>query len=146
MKYTALIEKDTNKLLGWNIPKEWDITKGNTFVEVDSKVWQEALSINANYYENGKFIVKDFRNPEEIEEIRVNTINQKANEIIEAKYPIYKQLNIRGKLLKDEDTGEHYDDTDIEIMNMFIDTTRGIAKKAKNDGTPAEDVDFSNES
>lgn len=81
------------------------------------------------------------KSTEEIEEIRVNAINQKANEIIEAKYPIYKQLNIRGKLLKD-DNGEHYTDLDIEEMDMFIDTVRGIAKQSKANGTPADEVDW----
>lgn len=142
MKYTALIEKNTNKVLGWNVPEGFDIAKGNTFIEVDTKIWQEALNINANCYENGKFIVKDFKTEEEIETARINLINQRANEIIEAKYPLYKQLNIRGKLLKDETTGTYYNDTDIEIMDMFIDTARGIAKTAKTNGTQPEDIDW----
>ena len=56
MKY-AHIEKETGKLLGWyctdihtNIPEN--------SIEVQDKVWNEALSINANYYEDGVFILK----------------------------------------------------------------------------------------
>lgn len=63
MKY-AHLENNTNKLLGWyddlvhtNIPIP--------NIEVADEVWQEAININANCYENGKFIDKDFRTEEE---------------------------------------------------------------------------------
>ncbi len=65
MKY-AHLEENTNKILGWYSDDiHLEIPTPN--IEVDEKVWQEALKINANCYENGKFIVKDFRTPEEIE-------------------------------------------------------------------------------
>ena len=66
MKY-AHLEENTNKLLGWysdDIHSE--IPTPN--IEVTEEVWQEALNINANCYENGEFIVKDFRTEEEIEQ------------------------------------------------------------------------------
>lgn len=63
MKYVHL---ENNKILGWysddihaNIP--------TPNIKVTDEQWQDALSINANCYENGKFIVKDLRTPEEIE-------------------------------------------------------------------------------
>lgn len=93
-------------------------------------------------YDEMMEIINPAKSEEVLEQERIDAINQKANEIIEAKYPLYKQLNIRGKLLKDEDTGEHYNDTDIEIMNMFIDTVRGIAKQSKSDGTSADEVNW----
>lgn len=66
MKY-ANIENGTNKLLGWYDNEiHSDIPTPN--IEVTEKVWQEALNINANCYENGEFIVKDFRTEEEIEQ------------------------------------------------------------------------------
>ncbi len=34
-------------------------------IPVEDDIWQEVLNINANYYEDGKFIVKDFRTIEE---------------------------------------------------------------------------------
>lgn len=37
-------------------------------IEVSDEVWQEAININANVYEDGSFIVKDLRTAEEIEE------------------------------------------------------------------------------
>lgn len=64
MKYVHIID---NKLLGWyddlihsKIP--------TPNIQVSDEVWQEAININANYYENGEFIVKDFRTAEEIAE------------------------------------------------------------------------------
>lgn len=66
MKY-AHLEKDTNKILGWYSDDIHDnIPTPN--IEVSDEVWQEALNINANGYEDGEFIVKDFRTTEEIEE------------------------------------------------------------------------------
>lgn len=64
MKF-AHLEKDTNKLLGW-----YDDNIHSTIptpnIEVSDEVWQEALNINANCYEDGEFIVKDFRTDEEL--------------------------------------------------------------------------------
>ena len=65
MKY-ANIENGTNKLLGW-YDNEIHSEIPTPNIEVTDEVWQEALNINANCYENGEFIVKDFRTPEEIE-------------------------------------------------------------------------------
>jgi len=73
MKY-AHLEKDTNKILGYyskdinpNIPKGC--------LEITDEQWQNALNINANWHENGKFLVKDFRTDNEIEEQRIQNIN-----------------------------------------------------------------------
>lgn len=64
MKY-AHLEKNTNKILGWYSDDIHDIIPTPN-IEVSDEVWQEAIDINANCYEDGKFIVKDFRTPEEI--------------------------------------------------------------------------------
>lgn len=66
MKY-AHLENNTNKILGW-YDEEINPVIPTPNIEVTDEVWQEALSINANCYEDGKFIVKDFRTPEEIEQ------------------------------------------------------------------------------
>lgn len=76
MKY-AHLEKDTNKLLGWyddNIHLE--IPTPN--IEVTEEVWQEAININANCYEDGKFISKDFRTDKEIAEQELNKRKREA--------------------------------------------------------------------
>ena len=77
MKY-AHLEKETGKLLGWysddihsNIP--------TPNIEVDEEIWKEALEINANCYEDGKFIVKDFRTAEEINEQELQSKVAEAN-------------------------------------------------------------------
>lgn len=65
MKY-AHLEENTNKLLGWYDDSIHDsIPTPN--IEVTENQWQDAININANCYENGEFIVKDFRTQEEIE-------------------------------------------------------------------------------
>lgn len=130
----AHLENKTNKLLGWyddSIHSE--IPTPN--IEVTKEVWQEALNINANCYENGEFIVKDFRTQEEIETRRINDINLKASKIITGKYPLYKQNNITLLLTP-------YTKTDKEEMSMFIDTVRNIAKNAKNNGIFEQDIDW----
>ena len=65
MKYVHL-EENTNKILGW-YSDEIHSEIPTTNIEVTDEVWQEAININANCYENGEFIVKDFRSNEEIE-------------------------------------------------------------------------------
>ena len=67
MKYYARLEDGTNKLIGWFCDEIHDIIPTPN-IEVTEEVWQEAININANCYENGKFIVKDFRTVEEIEQ------------------------------------------------------------------------------
>ena len=71
MKY-AHLEENTNKILGW-YSDDVHSEIPTPIIEVDEKVWQEALNINANCYEDGKFIVKDFRTSEEIRTAEINT-------------------------------------------------------------------------
>ena len=73
MKYAHIID---TKLLGWyddNIHLE--IPTPN--IKATEEVWQEAIIINANCYEDGKFIIKDFRTDVEIEE---QELQSKINE------------------------------------------------------------------
>ena len=136
MKY-AHLEQDTNKLLGWYSDDiHSDIPTPNT--EVTDEVWQEAININANCYEDGKFIVKDFRTDVEVEDNRIQGIESRCNRAIEAIYPIYKQINITNLLTP-------YTEEDRDVMKAFIDSKRAICHKAIDDGTKAEDVDFSDE-
>ena len=136
MKYVN-IENGTNKILGWYDNEiHLDIPTPN--IEVDENDWQEALRINANCYENGEFIVKDFRTDVEIEDIRIQQIEAKCNQAIEAVYPIYKQINITNLLTP-------HTEEDKDIMKSFIDSKRAICHKAITDGTKAEDVGFSDE-
>jgi len=67
MKYAHIDEN--NKILGWYSKDIHDkIPTPN--VEVEDEVWQEAININANYYnaETKSFEYKDFRTKDEIAE------------------------------------------------------------------------------
>ena len=134
MKY-ANIENGTNKLLGW-YDKEIHLEIPTPNIEVTDEVWQEAININANCYENGEFIRKDFRTDEQREQQRIQEIETKCNQVIEAVYPIYKQINITNLLTP-------YTEEDREAMKAFIDNKRAICHQAIANGTKIEDVDFS---
>jgi hypothetical protein len=136
MKY-ANIENGTNKLLGW-YDDEIHLEIPTPNIEVTDEVWQEALNINANCYENGKFIVKDFTTYEQREQQRIEQIEAKCNQVIEAVYPIYKQVNITNLLTP-------YTEEDRNVMKAFIDSKRAICHKAIADGTKVEDVDYGDE-
>lgn len=102
MKYAHL---ENNKILGWYDDSiHSKIPTPN--IEVSEKVWQEAININANCYEKGKFIVKDFRTDEELENARVQNINSYTQSFIIKKYPLEKQssanLGIYGEEYKNE--------------------------------------------
>lgn len=53
----------------------------NPSIEVNEKVWQEAIKINANYYNSKtkEFEVKDFRTENQIEEENLRIKRDKAN-------------------------------------------------------------------
>ena len=133
MKY-ANIEQDTNKLLGW-YDREIHLEIPTPNIEVTDEVWQEALNINADCYENGEFIFKDFTTYEQREEQRVQEIEAKCNQSIESVYPIYKQINITNLLTP-------YTEEDREVMKAFVDSKRAICHKAIADGTNVEDINW----
>ena len=129
MKYAHLEEK-TNRILGWyddlihsKIP--------NQNIEVSKEVWKEAININANCYEDGKFIIKDFRTNEEIEIQRIQAIKSKAGVLINSKYPDYKQLNII-----------RVGGSELDEMTAYIDSIREISNKAEQDGIKVEDIQW----
>ena len=93
MKY-ANIENGTNKLLGW-YDKEIHLEIPTPNIEVSDEVWQEALNINANCYENGEFIIKDFRTPEEIEqEVQAQFRAERNKLLVEADIEINKLVDL----------------------------------------------------
>ena len=95
MKY-AHLENNTNKILGW-YSDDIHSSIPTPNIEVTEKAWQEAININANCYEDGKFIVKDFRTEEEILEQEQAQFRAERNQLlIEADIEINKleDLNI----------------------------------------------------
>ena len=131
MKY-ANIEKNTNKLLGW-YTKEIHSKIPTPNIEVTDEVWQEALNINANCYENGEFIVKDFRTPEEIQEQRVQNINSYTQSFIYSKYPQPKQSSANLGV---------YDESYKNEMVAFIKRVVDLSNEAIANGTKAEDINW----
>ena len=126
MKYAHIID---NKILGWysnDIHSE--IPTPN--IEVTDEVWQEALSINANYYENGKFIHKDLRTAEEIEQQRVDSINAYTQSFITKKYPLEKQSSANLGIYGDEYKNE---------MISFISNCINLSNEAIENGTSFDD-------
>ena len=128
MKYAYI---ENNKILGWYDDDIHDIIPTPN-IEVSDEQWKEAININANCYEDRKFIVKDFRTVEEIEKQRISSIKAKANELIEMVYPIYKQNNILMSQIAE----------DIKGMNAYILNIRNISNEAEAKGTKLEDIDW----
>ena len=117
--------------------------KGDTDlnIEVSNAIWFEAQSFNKIIVDgkNISFNKVDWRTPEEINDIRIQQIEAKCNQVIESIYPIYKQINITNLLTP-------YTEEDRDSMKSFIDSKRAICHNAIDDGTNVEDVDYSNES
>lgn len=128
MKYVHL-ENNTNKILGW-YDLEIHSVVPTPNIEVTDKVWQEAININANCYEKGKFVLKDFRTDNELEEARIESINSYTHSFITKKYPLEKQssanLGIYGEEYKNE-------------MISFISNCITLSNEAIEDGTSFED-------
>ena len=67
----------------------------------------------------------------DIEIERIQAIKSKASEMINSKYPNYKQLNII-----------RVGGAELEAMSAYIDSIREISNQAEQDGTKAEDVQW----
>ena len=131
MKY-ANIENRTNKLLGW-YDKRIHLEIPTPNIEVTDEVWQEALNINANCYENGEFIRKDFRTEEEKEKQRVQNINSYTQSFIYSKYPQPKQSSANLGV---------YDESYKNEMVAFIKRVVDLSNEAIANGTKAEDINW----
>lgn len=127
MKYAHIID---NKLQGWYDSEiHTEIPTPN--IEVTDEVWQEAININANCYEDGKFIVKDFRTDEEIENQRISQIKSKAQSLILSKYSLEKQSSAQLGIY-----GEEY----LQEMKDYISNIIRISNEAESNGTQVEDI------
>ena len=129
MKYAHIID---NKLQGWYDSDIHDIIPTPN-IEVTDEVWQEAININVNCYEDGKFIVKDFRTPEEIEEQRISSIKSKAQSLILSKYSLEKQSSANLGLYCEEYLVE---------MKAYISNIIRISNEAEINGTKMEDIQW----
>ena len=94
---------------------------------------------------SGTFVPPDFieynvgEEPDELlealaidsEEQRIQAIKSKAGELINSKYPDYKQLNVL-----------RIGGADLEVMTAYIDGIRAISNEAESNGTKVEDVQW----
>lgn len=126
MKYAHIID---TKLLGW-YDEEINPVIPTPNIEVTDEVWQEAININANCYENGKFIIKDFRTAEEKENYRVQNINSYTQSFITKKYPLEKQSSANLGIYGDEYKNE---------MISFISNCINLSNEAIENGASFED-------
>ena len=103
----------------------------HTFVNPDST--EVPLEEYCKTLEIGDF--EDFTTDEQREQQRVQEIESKCNQEIEAVYPIYKQINITNLLTP-------YTEEDKDAMKAFIDSKRAVCHQAIADGTNAEDINW----
>ena len=115
-------------------------TKEELKVDYLGKIKDEHTLLVPNQFDEWDYTQSRWiENIEKKETQRIQQIESKCNQSIEAIYPIYKQINITNLLTP-------YTEEDREAMKAFIDSKRAICHKAIADGTKAEDVEFSNES
>lgn len=72
---------------------------------------------------------------DEINDIRIQQIESRCNQVIEAVYPIYKQINITNLLTP-------YTEENRDVMKAFINSKRAICHKAIADGTNVENINW----
>ena len=72
---------------------------------------------------------------EELNQQRISLIKRKCGDIIESKYPLYKQLNITNLL-------DGYTQEDKTKMINFINSIRAISNKAELEGTAIDDIEW----
>ena len=115
-------------------------TKQELKVDYLEKIKDEHTLLNPKQFDEWDYTQNQWiENIEKKETQRIQEIESRCNQAIEAIYPIYKQVNITNLLTP-------YTNQNREAMKAFIDSKRAICHKAITDGTKAEDVDFSNES
>lgn len=72
---------------------------------------------------------------EELNKQRISFIKRKCGDIIESKYPLYKQLNITNLL-------DGYTQEDKTNMIDFINSIRAVSNKAELEETSLENIDW----
>ena len=87
------------------------------------------------WLEKGNTPIPEFTD-EELNQQRISLIKRKCGDIIESKYPLYKQLNITNLL-------DGYTQEDRIKMIDFINSIRAISNKAELEGTALEDIIWS---
>ena len=100
-------------------------------IQVDNQVWFKNQGMNKIIIDKNKNITfekVDWKTPEEIKVERIQSIKQRAGEIIKSKYSIEWQLN-----------HPRLDETYVNEYE-WIDNIRRISNEAEENGTKLEDI------
>ena len=104
---------------------------GNGYIDINSGNWMHSENSEViQWLSEGNTPEPEFTE-KELEAQRIQAIKQKASELINSKYPDYKQLNII-----------RAGGAELEEMSAYIDSIREISNKAEQDGTKVEDVQW----
>jgi len=117
------------KLIGQNLVKRLADGACIPFAD-DNKDYQEYKQ----WLSDGNTPEPEFTK-EELNQQRISLIKRKCGDIIESKYPLFKQLNITNLL-------DGYTQEDKTKMIDFINSVRTISNKAELEGTALEDIDW----
>ena len=106
-----------------------EIKIDGNYIVVASDIWEQYSKYNKDdlqIKDNEIVILNDAD-----KKINIIKIKAKANELINSKYPSYKQLNIIRNGGKE-----------LEIMALEIDRIRAISNEAEIEGTALKDIDW----
>ena len=110
-----------------------DIEIDGNYIIVDFSVWSEYSKYNKDdlQIKNNRIVILNDAD----KKLNIIKIKIKAGDIVESKYPLYKQLNITNLL-------DGYTQEDKTKMIDFINSIRAISNKAELEGTALEDIDW----
>lgn len=100
-------------------------------IQVDNQIWLNNMGMTKIIIDKNKNITfekVDWKTPEEIKVERIQSIKQRAGEIIKSKYSIEWQLN-----------HQRLDETYVNEYE-WIDNIRRISNEAEENGTKLEDI------
>ena len=111
-------------------------TKQELRVDYIGKIKDEHTLLVPNQFDEWNYTQNRWiENIEKKETQRIQEIESRCNQSIEAAYPIYKQINITNLLTP-------YTEEDRDVMKAFINSKRAICHKAIADGTNVEDINL----
>ena len=111
-------------------------TKQELKVDYIGSIKDEHTLLNPKQFDEWDYTQNKWvENNEKKETQRIQEIESKCNQSIEAIYPIYKQINITNLLTP-------YTEEDKDVMKASIDSKRAICHKAIADGSKVEDINW----
>ena len=103
----------------------------NGYIDINSENWMHSENSEViQWLSEGNTPEPEFTE-KEIDLRRIQSIKSKAGELINSKYPDYKQLNIIRVC-----------GAELDAMTAYIDGIRAISNEAESNGTKVEDVQW----